>query len=497
MADAKKRESMDDSMLALRERLRQVSENLRKSRQASSEALNDTALQQSPPGGHNIVSPPPKVNNDDYIPARLPVDRWPDFLGKLSLRLEAVAGGTEERFLAMGAELYEFRRAAKNISETAGHVASLITDEQVGSNIDELKRIISWMKNWLTPPGQDMGPCKEPLNTRMLVDKTGVCLNTLEKKYVSSGFMVKDFNNKTQEIADSISSVIESLQYSDITRQRVARIKDSVDGLEKRLSDAGIGGTVTEMDGVKELAGEAGGACVRLSLDLRRTMAEFDEAVMAVCENLSAVSRDTGRISADIMRAVKGDSESGKSFMSAMGNWLGTLTDTLSALNDAGRTGGEVLSDINEMRVECEAVESTGAGGSTEVDEFGRMAGKLGGIVESLRKINGNILYRLSLIEDDSKALSCDIAEAVDRFGSSSRGSNMGDGVASGLDKIAEEARAIAPEAVARYATLRGVPGHVAIRPSDGSQDEEMRAGRSEYMTEPGHGAQDDNVELF
>jgi len=471
MADNRQRESIDDAMLALRERLKLVSEKLRKSREASNDVLKGVDLSRRA----RVAPEVPGISSLDYIPARLPADQWPDFLRKLSIRLEAVMGGTEEDFLAIGANLHEFQKLAGRISETSGYVARLITDRQISKNIDELKWVISKMREWLYSPEAETGMSREYLNARMLVDKTGICLNTLENKYGRSEYILKELTDRTGEIEASISSVIESLQYNDITRQQVAHIKKEVEGLEAQLAQAGFGGTLTDLSGLRDAAGEAGGICFVLASELREAAAGFERAVRTVSESLLLVSRDAAEMSEDIMQVVKGDSESGKSFMSAIGNWLSSLTDTLSAFGGSGESCGQ------------------GEPGMEVPEEFGRMVGELCVIVESLRKVNGNILYRLSLMEDDSKVLSSDVESAVEHFGSNARVAGMVEGVAAGLDKIADEARAISPDGVVRHSVLaRGrFRANTGLRPAGLSREE------SQGKRDRGAAGGDDNVELF
>jgi hypothetical protein len=467
---------MDEAMFELRDRLKSVSENLRKSRLGSAETARPADEVRRRPS--NPVPPP--IGRKDYIPERLPADRWPGFLRKLSLKLDALTGDTESGFVSIGASLFDIRKRANKITEISETVAHIITDKQISSNIDELKWVVSRMRDWLSSPTAEASMSSRHLNTKMLVDKTGICLNTLEKKYYKSEFILTEFTDKTGEIANSINKIIESLQYSDITRQNVEHVKSDINAIEARLVGVGFGRPVIDLNGARDVVGEVGGACAALALELRKACAEFDTAVKSIISNLQVVSSDTAEMSEDIVQVVKGDSESGKSFMSAIGNWLSNLMNTLSAF----RPGPSSL-----CSEPGNGMDSPEVGGLEVPDEFGCMVAELCSIVTSLRTINGNILYRLSLMEDESKILSREIEAAVKKFGDGARVVDIGEGVASGLDKLAQEAALIAPAEVSLYSA-----GHKAWLQRSSGQG---FAGIDRTRKAGDDGQSDDNVVIF
>lgn len=461
MGDNKQRDSMDEAMFEIRDRLKLVSEKLRMSRQAATKVtrpVEEARMQSS-----CTVTPTaaPAIGRGDYIPERLPADRWPDFLKKLSRRLDAVSGDTENEFICIGACLSDIRKRANKITGISEKIAHMITDRQISSNINELKLAVSRMREWLSTPAAQEGMSDHHLNARMLVDKTGICLNTLERKYFRSEAILQDFNNKTGEVASSIDKVIESLQYSDITRQNIEHVKGEVNTIEARLVGVGFGHAVIDLGGVRELVGEVGGTCVALSSELRKACAEFDRAVQSITSNLLIVSKDTTEMSEDIMQVVRGDSDSGKSFMSAIGNWLNSLMNTLSSFGPGGGGACGIPSLCNDRD---NGIIAPAMDGYEVPKEFGSQVLELCTVITSLRTINGNILYQLSLMEDESNALTREIETAVGKFGSNNRVADMGEGVAAGLDKLAEEAAIIAPSEVSYHAAgqaarLRNISG--------------------------------------
>ncbi|HEX9860956.1 MAG TPA: hypothetical protein VGB23_07085, partial [Nitrospirota bacterium] len=145
-----------------------------------------------------------------------------------------------------------------------------------------------------------------------------------------------------------------------------------------------------------ELAAETGGICSELACVLMTATEEFSAAALSITENLSMVASNAFAISEEIHASTKGESDSEKSFLSGMGNWLGALVDTLEDFPD----------DIDAP-----------AGGHRDIRaEFPRLIEILNEMVKSVHVINGNVLYRLSLIDESGNRLSGDIGKEIGMF---------------------------------------------------------------------------------
>ncbi|MBI5696804.1 MAG: hypothetical protein HZC51_13910 [Nitrospirae bacterium] len=466
------RAKLDDMMAELRERLRHVSEHAAKAREAAHATEGRTPETSTPavhirpdgvarPGslaGHAHHEPPSTHTRHGASHASLAPELWPEHLRHLSAGLDMVTRDSEKEFLSIGASLADFQQRAIKITGISEHVVRLITDKDIGRTIIELDRILFRMKEWLAtcPPGS-CSPARL-MNARSVVDKTIDCLDSLQKKHGMSAHMLGGFLDKSNEITRSIGSVVESLQYNDITRQRLEHSRDTLRSVADRLAASGFGPLMGGAPGFREMAAEAGHASELQASELLSTKGELCRAVMMIKDSLSLIARDAAEMADEIHSVTRGDGGSGKSFLSAIGNWLGALTDSLTDLHDD--PAGQLP------------------------DEFGNMVGELRSMVDTLHKTNGNVLYRLSIIEESGKTLSSDIADSVGGISLHHRVSAAAEEVAAGLDNIADEARRLAPEEMRRAAS--SVPA---------AHDGGRAAGAGH-----GHGQSGglgDNVELF
>lgn len=498
------REKLDRIMSELRERLRQASEHAGMAREAASEADRERAEIVRPfrPSLHTSPAPPPGLHADTKpsasvprgletrpepcpLPERLAPDMWADYLKRLASRLDSITLDAEGEFLAIGSHLHEFQQRALKISDISERVVRLINDKQIGRTITELDRILYRMKKWLAacPPGAL--PPSRLQNACAVVEKTVVCLDSLQKKHGLSAHMLSEFLDRSNHISRSIGSVVESLQYNDITRQHIEHVKGGLREAADRLSGAGLGRRTDGCQDFAPIAGDMARECARQAALLASAKEGLCAAVKAIKQNLSDVAGDAAEMSAEIHTVTKGDDQSGKSFLSSLGNSIGALTDTLAALC------------AEEARQDGPAAVRTSGGmpfrpAGRLPDEFARMVEDLRAMVSSLHLINGNILYRLSIVEEAGRTLSSEIEDAVGGITVHARVSVVADEVAAGLKAVAGEALEIAPDAM-RY-EKQADPRAAPRRKADTASGARVR--REDALSR-GDDELDDNVELF
>ena len=69
-----------------------------------------------------------------------------------------------------------------------------------------------------------------------ILEGTGQCLNSLTEKHRLSSLAVQDVNARWGRISRAIGEVVSSLQFHDITRQRIEHVKEALAEVAERLS---------------------------------------------------------------------------------------------------------------------------------------------------------------------------------------------------------------------------------------------------------------------
>lgn len=433
MAGENMKESMDRTMSALKDRLRQARENLGKVRESAGSLRESAAPQEKPsaekPTPERITPEKPAtdrvlriVTPSGTVHSAVSLSRH---LGRQSSKLGSMVSGTEDEFLHIGARLHDFHLRAYKISEMSEYVAKVVNDKEVEKSITELNRILGMLKTWLSGLPADERTSTRRHRAENVVERTESCLDSLTAKHRRTAALARTFSSRSDSVTVYVGEIVRSLQYHDITRQRIEHVKMKLDNLIARV-DGARGQPVTN-----ELTAEAGGTCRELAGVLMTAREEFGHAALSITENLDMVASNAFAVSEEIHASTKGESDSEKSFLSGMGNWVGALADTLD----------DFSGDIDAA-----------AGGHGDIcAEFPQLIEILNGIVKSMHMINGNILYRLSLIDESGKRLSGDIRNEIGMF-------VVHGTMASGLEDVTASLLSIAEECGAAGFPPTGTP---------------------------------------
>ncbi len=568
MVEKTAKASVEDILSDVSERLKRVNENLRKLREGG---------QDGPHAGHVNVTHAPQAAAPKDGPA---VDGWAERLRGFSRELDALNSGTEGDFLFLGASLQEFYRRAKKAAETSSTVAHAVSDKEVEKTIGCLSGLLDKMRHCLdhsesetvllverlgkvsdgvvaaqasVTKGSEIFAKMSVVHAKVrdaadtvqrlrsknrqkagtVIDNASQGLLVLREKHDRSVVAIQEISTLSAKITKAMGEVVESLQFHDITRQRVEHVSDSIEALAARLQSAQAAGHASQ-DPIAPLLAElvpaAGDECEFQAEQLSRSRDELCYAVDVICENLRDLATSTAAVSEETSILTKGDAANAKSFLTSLGGWLSSAScafpvfleeyeaslKAASAARDAAETARELcglLGHADKGEEGCMTVADlilaslATLGETCEKDDdsepfegpadFKRMGDELAGMLNSLRCLNGKVLYSLNLIDDAGRTLSEDIEKAVKAIVVHDRFKGVVDLVGGGLLDITANARAISP------ATERSA-GRAALRAASPEENRGIwRAGLTPGYSGPDNseeGREDEfgeNVELF
>ena len=304
--------------------------------------------------------------------------------------------------------------------------------EQRGSAEMLVDRILGQMRE--STPSSGSGT---PSRGEAVIDKISHSLDSLKRKHDLSASALKDISYKSAAISHAMGEIIESLQSHDITRQQIEHVRGSLFSLCGRLKGEGAPNMPSG------LIVDAGDLCENQMKKLLHVRHELEAAVEAISGNLRSIARNAVDIAGQARDIARGGSEGSYSFLSGVKNSIAAVTSAISAFSENAEACREVATAMDMMiRPKPRNMEMTAVKGHPE---FKEMACDMGEILNRLHRTNGNVLYRLSLIEESSCTLSDDIEQVIDAISFHTRVADAVTELHSGLAKIVEESRRISP----------------------------------------------------
>jgi len=325
-------------------------------------------------------------------------------------------------------------------------------------------------------------------------------------------------DNAGATFASAVDNLIRSLREIARTADDIAGEAGRMAGAVDRTGDTALSATERGLSSVIAALEESAGA--------GRDLAEVVRSAADTLEEMSAFVNDIDGIGIEIemvaLNAVVKAAHTGEK-----GAALGVLAESIQKLSaDSRRQATAVADALREVRSAAGALRSSaapGGGDQARDPEVEQMVRDLGGLVDSLHAINGNVGQRLAGLDDSARSLSADIERIVGAITAHRIVSGAIAEANRDVDEIARQARALAPagrrvsearvlEAIAQRYTMqkeRKVHYSVTGIAPDAAGAPAGRAGRAGDGNGGGGGARGDggeemdeeqlgtNVELF
>ena len=322
----------------------------------------------------------------------------------------------------------------------------------------------------------------------------------------------------SEENANNISGIVQSMQFHDIYRQQVEHVIEALEGLLPSLS-----GAVQIPAEEQAVVSRAGDVCELQEAQLQFASAELYTAVTSIVDNLHDIGMKQMQMAENISQQTGTTDASGSSFIEGVSREMSSIIDLLTAcagtnsettlimkevsstvqqitgfVSDIEEIGGEIIQIALNARIKAAGAGKEGASMSVLAEEIGQlsgetvhrtdvlistlteidsvtgtfsndadssetllaeklteMKGELGKILGVLREIGDELVSLFSLLQNQVSALTREIDKITGSISVHERTKTLADEVVRNLQQIFGEARALYPASAAFKEDLR------------------------------------------
>ncbi|MFN3532671.1 MAG: hypothetical protein ACK41Q_09220 [Candidatus Brocadia sp.] len=217
-------------------------------------------------------------------------------------------------------------------------------------------------------------------------------ITTLNRK--SSEISVQ-IANRSAGIYQNIGDVVTSLQFHDITRQRIEHIGKTLACLQERLEESGQNDKILSANLQKEFVAWVGNICETQSSQHLHTKDDLVNAVDCVIKNLRGISKNVKDMIVETQTLSGSAHQSGTSFLSQVEEGISTVIHSLSENIRRGKEiSASVGSAVNGMAKFLNEIEEIGAeieliafNAQVKAKRAGEEGKTLGAIAEEIQKL--------------------------------------------------------------------------------------------------------------
>lgn len=291
-----------------------------------------------------------------------------------------------------------------------------------------------------------------------ILDGTGHCLNSLTEKHHLSSLAVQDVNARSGRISRDIGEVVSSLQFHDITRQRIEHVKEALTEVAERLADLqtrrGVrvlktnhfqerqGGTGSGASIRADLIRSAVGACEVQRAQLEHAGSEAVSAVKRIIASLDDIARQVGEMCEETRKLVNEADASGSSFLSSLERGFSLIARSLAEydrINDqlsetidhAAYTIGAMSAFINEIEKIGIEIRMIALNACIRAAHVGERGAALGVLADTIHDLSAETTHHADAI---SAGLKMVVASAEELTNSVRRNRDVNDGGREHLD---------------------------------------------------------------
>jgi methyl-accepting chemotaxis protein len=249
---------------------------------------------------------------------------------------------------------------------------------------------------------------------RQLTDDTARSLDVLVERHRASSKTLGHISERYGQVSRNISEIVASMQFHDITRQRLEHVREALDDLAGlvRQSAAGEPSRFSSTK-VKDRSGclaSAEGICRLQGAQADHAGRELISAVERIIDNLRGVAESAGAIAGQTAAIAGQSGETGDSFLSGLERGVSSLADSLadygeidkkmsSVMRQVASTTedmSEFIGEIERIGINMRVVALNAQINSAHIGEEGLSLGVLAGDVQQLAYETTSKIERIS-----------------------------------------------------------------------------------------------------
>ena len=308
-----------------------------------------------------------------------------------------------------------------------------------------------------------------------ILDSAARCLNAMTGKHSFSAAALKEIADRSEGIAQSIGEVVSSLQFHDITRQRIEHALEALREVARERSEGSMNGGIRRLKGLRIFAdkgmgkGGPGSSGKNLALlqtcEIQRAQLESarHEIVAAVERIMGSLSRIAGHVDEmgdDTRNLLNAADPSGDSFLSSLDRGFSSLgaamaeyqrihSELSATIDHTAGAIGSMSTFIKEIEAIGTKIQLIALNASIRAAHAGSEGEALGVMAEAIRQLSTDTSRQTEIISESLRMVIGSAGEWTKGVQQKMQGGDddrMGDSISimmKALRKIDEETRDI------------------------------------------------------
>jgi methyl-accepting chemotaxis protein len=271
---------------------------------------------------------------------------------------------------------------------------------------------------------------KQQGHSRLILDQAVQSLSAMTQRHQSSSETLGDIATRWKRISQSIGEVVASMQFHDITRQRLEHVCDALRDVGEKLghADSAKAGdnpskpwrifrihTENRSEAISGLS-EAIIPCQVQSVQLKDADADMLSAVGRIMENLNRIASEITVMAAEMQMLASAGSQKEESFLSDLEKKLSSLADAIASYGEINREWSAsmelVTASARDMTVFIREIDKIGIqmrmialNASIHAAHLGLEGAALGILAESISRLSSETSQKIDEISDSLRAV--------------------------------------------------------------------------------------------
>jgi methyl-accepting chemotaxis protein len=271
---------------------------------------------------------------------------------------------------------------------------------------------------------------KQRGHSRLILDQAVQNLSAMTQRHQSSSETLGDIAISWKRISQSIGEVVASMQFHDITRQRLEHVCDALRDVGGKLgpADSAKAGenpfkplrifrkhTINRSEAISGLA-EAIVPCQVQSVQLKDADADMLSAVGRIIDNLKRIASEITVMSTEMQMLASAGSHKEESFLSDLEKKLSSLADAIASYGEINREWSASMELITvsarDMTVFIREIDKIGIqmrmialNASIHAAHLGQEGAALGILAESISRLSSETSQKIDEISDSLRAV--------------------------------------------------------------------------------------------
>ena len=369
---------------------------------------------------------------------------------KIVKHLKMLGISTKIESVRLGSDDQGFYSLAENVDK----LSSQISDKSK-SILDNSIQLIKTMNSTIADMRKLEAQQKEQSNA--ILNHTTSSIEDLKEKFHECSEKAEKISVSSQLVGRSISTLVTSIQFHDITRQQMEHVKEALEGQIKAISDACRDENNEELEEVMELLPYA---CELQSAQVKSSVDQFYSAVEEIVINLREIENNVGAIfneSCALINEKEGKEESSlkviKKELSVIAQSLKKNEEISANLSNSIISVVSIVDELSSKVIEIQSIgdeiEIIALNSRVKAARTGNNGSALGVLSEAIQKLSieakNQTVITTSLLETISES-SEKLKASIESFTASDAGFNV-DGINGKIMSLIESTLEIESEA--------------------------------------------------